>query len=634
MNQSDDAYRSLQRQLDEAARLCRPVDPGWETLVERLPPREPDHGSPGETQPSRPAAKRSPVRWMAPVLAAAVLIAAMLGFLQWPWWEGPALATTLPIEVRRRGIQVTVFSKSEIREPTLFMPLVAPVQPAFAPNQGPQQMEVQQSLRQMPVQQRAINAGRPMQIDAQVGSQVTMQTQVLPIMQQSPGMALVKDERLVLHLRKGDNLVRFTDVAASIDPTSVRLVSDTDPTGTKVVEQNFEFDLASADALLKRTLERQITCVGKEEGELYEGYLLSFDSETVILADRKPSDDPKAKRPKTQAIARDKLQAIRIREMPDDLYTRPTLVWKLRTATPGDHLTTLTYLCGNVVWRADYVAVITETGPDGDTLDLNGWVTIDNRSGTTYEDAGLKLIAGDVNRVRDPWAVVAQERFNFFIGFDCGVPANQPSSHEKKEFTQKSFFEYKLYTLSRPSTIKDRQIKQLGLFQASGIRALRRFVCQSNEGPVQHPEVQLLVQNEKANNLGRPLPKGMVAITALDDDGDSQLLGRQAIDHTPKDEEVEIAMGRAFDVVYGYRVVETKRPASHRMIQTYEFRVRNHKPTAVDVRTVGALAGHTNWTVTQSSDPFTKHDFQTLHFDFRLEADTEKTITYTVDYRW
>jgi hypothetical protein len=361
--------------------------------------------------------------------------------------------------------------------------------------------------------------------------------------------------------------------------------------------------------------------------------LLSYDAESIVLGDEEPSDDPDAPRPKTQTITRNKLQAIRIQDMPDDLYTRPTLVWKLRTNKPGDHLTTLTYLCGNVVWRADYVAVVTDTTPDEDTLDLKGWVTIDNRSGTTYEEAGLKLIAGDVNRVRDPWAPgppPTERRWTPLHAMYGGAVKHR----QQKQFIQKDFFEYKLYTLNQPSTIKDRQIKQLGLFKASGIKAMRRFVCRSHQGDNLHPEVQLLIKNEKENNLGRPLPKGMLALTAIDDDGDSHLLGRHEIDHTPKDEELDINMGRAFDVVYGYRVVKTERPARRRMILTCEFRIRNHKPTAIQVRAIGELTGHTNWTITQSSDEYTKHDLKTLHFDFGLEPDTEKIITYTVDYRW
>ena len=552
-------------------------------------------------------------------MAAGLLLAAGLAFMLLSGPGDQALAEDLPIEVQRRGIQVTIFSKSENIGPTLFMPLVAPT-----PWRG-----------SMPQQQRASVQQMLGPVNMQVGPGYR------PTMQQSPGMALVKDQRMVLHLRKGDNIVKFTDVAVSIDPTSVRLVSDTDPLGTKVVEQNFEFDLASADALLKKSIEKEIICIDKNGEQAGKGFLLSYDDQTIVLADRIPSpaaSSPAGKAlpaPKTETISRGELQAVRIGEMPDDLYTRPTLVWILRTEQPGNHLTTLTYLCGNVVWRADYVAVITDSSPEGDRIDLKGWVTIDNRSGATFKDAGLKLIAGDVNRVRDPWAVpLYHVAPPVWEGEKQRANVLQQPSIVPKEFAEKSFFEYKLYTLNQPSTIKDRQIKQLSLFKASGIKAVRRYVCRSTQGGNLHPDVQLLIQNEKQNNLGRPLPKGMVTLTAVDADGDSQFLGRQEIDHTPKDEELRITMGQAFDVVYGYRVVDTERPSSRRMIQTYEFRIRNHKRAVVNVRAIGHLAGYANWKVTKTTDPFSKHDFQTLHFDVDVEPDTEKTITYTVDYRW
>lgn len=602
MNASDDNHLDLQRQLDEAGRLCQPQDPGWETLLQRLPSQQPAEDVPTGGKSPRGASPRGPLHWKILAAAAGLAAAIVLGFALWP---GPkSQAQTLPIEVRRRGIQVTIFSAGENREPTLYMPAAA-------------------------------NPWRP-----------------------SPGMALVTDRRMILHLKKGDNEVKFTDVAATIDPTSVRLVSDTDPLGTKVIEQNFEFDLASADALLKRSLERKITCVAKDGQGLYEGFLLSYDGGTIVLADKKPSDDPHAPRPKTQTISRDSLQAIRLDHKPADLYTRPTLVWTLRTAKPGDHLTTLTYLCGDAVWQADYVVLIRSSGAQGDTLDLQAWVTIDNRSGTTYEDAGLKLIAGDVNRVRDPWAPVPKlrkGRYRFFAGAE--VLAVDYAGTGLKEFVEKSFFEYKLYTLNQPSTIKDRQIKQLSLFKAEGIKARRRYICRSTEGGNLHPEVQLLVKNEKENNLGRPLPKGRVTLTAVDPDGDTQMLGRQEIDHTAKDEQLELDMGRAFDVVYGYRSVETTRPSHHQMIRTYEFRIRNHKPYKVQVRAVAEMSerqrfwryrksadgrlhwtsemrGPKNWQIVDSTDDFTKHDSSSVHFDVSVQPDSEKTIKYTVDYRW
>ncbi len=592
--------------------MCQPQRPDWETLLDRLSPlpapaaSKRGGGPAGEPGSRRPL--RRPFRAGALAAAAAVVCALVLGWLLRPAPDRSAHAEPLPIEVRRRGIEVTVFSAGNEQAPTLYMPV------AEAPG-------------------RDKRSGAPVQ-----------------------GMALVRDQRMILHLRQGDNVVKFTDVAATIDPTSVRLVSDTDPLGTKVVEQNFEFDLAGAEALLERSLEHRLTCVGKDGQELARGYLLSFDGDSIVLADRKPPKDPGAPRPKTQAIARDKLAAIRLEHVPGDLHTRPTLVWKLRADKPGDHLTTLTYLCGGASWRADYVAEITQSKPGEVTLDLACWVTMDNRSGASYEEAGLKLIAGDVHRVHDPWApregarvalrgeVMGQRLVYFGKGL---VP----------RFIEKDLFEYKLYQLDQPSTIKDRQIKQLGLFQAEGVRARRRYICRSAEGSRLHPQVQLLVKNEKQNRLGRPLPKGKLALAAADADGDVHLLGRWDVDHTAKDEELKIMAGRALDVVYDFRVVHTRRPTVKRMIRTYEFRIRNHKPSDVRARAIGhlrerqkiwsfvdLLSGATRGTsevreattrsVIEASDEYFLRDHTSAHFDVLVKADSEKIITYTVDYRW
>jgi hypothetical protein len=628
--------RQLEALLDRVGQWCQPQHPGWETLLERLGPQQAIEEAGAQPAPSRQAGegqpgqtpRRSRVRRYLTLAAGAFLAVTLAGLLFLVGRNAGlprAAAANLDVEVQRRGIQVTVFSPTETEEPTLFMPVVGwPAGGGYLPGAQGQ------------MQQRFVSQAAQIEENVQVA-------QVPGLIRRRPpnafgpagrGMGLVKDQRMVLHLKEGDNIVKFTDVAAAIDPTSVRLVSDTDPLGTQVVEQNFEFDLASAETLLERSLDHRVACVGKDEQPAAEGLLLSYDADTLVLADRAPEPDPKAPRPKTQAVARKQLKAIRLEEVPKNLYTRPTLVWKLRTKRPGDHLTTLTYLCGNMVWQADYVATIVSSDPDaGDVLDLTGWVTIDNRSGATYEQAGLKLIAGDVSRVRDPWAPLPEAVDRLYVTLFQTVEAQAAVPEGRKEFVAREFFEYKLYALSQPSTIKDQQIKQLGLLQASGIKAHRRFLFDPQKNP-ERLLIELVVKNEKANGLGRPLPKGRVTFVAPDADGESQFLGRDQIDHTPKDEELELKLGQAFDVVGEAKTLNTQRPSARRLIETYEIRVRNHKDTAIDVRAVGHLHGYLNWQVTQTSDDYLKHDFQTLYFDFRLKPNSEKTITYTVDYQW
>ncbi len=251
-------------------------------------------------------------------------------------WLGPGTVPPVeagPIVVQRQGVELTIFSAAETDGETLYMPLAPP---------------------------------------RRRGPTLT-------------GQALVKDRRLILNLKAGDNVVRFTDVAATIDPTSVRFESRTDPLGTHVVEQSFEYDLATADALLKRYLDRRVTCVGKD-GEERSGYLVSFDGQTIVLAAAPGQKQERG----TESLSRAALKAVRLEDMPSDLVVRPTLVWKLRTRTPGKHETLLTYICGFVKWQADYVVLVTP-GKDGqpELLDVSAWVTIDNTSGSAYPDASL-----------------------------------------------------------------------------------------------------------------------------------------------------------------------------------------------------------------------------------------------------
>ncbi|MHC4398062.1 MAG: DUF4139 domain-containing protein [Planctomycetota bacterium] len=592
MNPDDPQLRDLQERLDEAGRFCRPRGPGWSTLSDRLPPQTAGRGGEAVRDVERrdhiSGGKRR--RWKAVAIAATALLAVLLGWSLLPQPDRPVRAEP-PIEVVRRGVEVTVFTVLESREQTLFTPL--------------QTLDL--TLR-IPARNN------------------------LDIQRVTRGLALVKDRRMILHLREGDNVVKFTDVAASIDPTSVRLVSNTDPRGTKVVEQGFEFDLADAGALLKRSLDHEIVCVG-QDGRQHRGYLAGYDAETVVLSDRLPSDDPHAPRPKTQTVFRHKLQAIRFDEMPKELHTRPTLVWRLRTDTPGTHETTLTYLCGDVHWKADYVAAITADGLDRATLDLKAWVTITNESGTAYENARLKLIAGDVNRLRDPWASAPPRS-------QAAQPGPRPAevlpSFWNVNAAGGPLAEYKRYAFGRPSTLRDHQIKQLGLFEARGVVAEKRYSCRSQPGGgVRHAEAQLVVTSDASPARGNPLPKGNVMLTAVDADGDRHLLGRGRVDHTPDGEDFGIPVGEALDVVYEHRAVETKRLGERHMIQTCEFRIRNHKSTAARLRaTAKPTRSSADWTIVEASHPYVQEDFQTIHFDLRLQPNAEKTIRYTAEYRW
>lgn len=603
---SFESDRDIRELLDRAGRDAQPRSERWDALSARLS-RLPQFG------------RRAVPTWRA-LVGVAAMLAIVVGIIVWHWAGGPVVvAATESIRVEPVDVEVTAFNEVETQGVPLFMPLrqYDSVAGAFD-DQGEYQSAdvpdfVQREMTQPEYQQFVqMRMGRWM-----------------PTVRS--GMALVKDRRIVLNLKAGDNVVRFTDVAAAIDPTSVRFVSLTDPTGTVVVEQNFEYDLATADALLTRYVDKQVTCVTKT-GESFAGYLCSYEPSSLVLAESPPREDRGDR--KTQTIAREALAAIRLPDVPKDLCTKPTLVWTLRTQRPGRHDTVLSYVCGDVKWEANYVVVIAP-GPreQGDRLDWQGWVTMDNRSGATYRDAKIKLIAGDVNRVVDPWAV--QPRPEIIVGsplralhaLNARVDFLSPSMDEK------SFFEYHLYTLSFPSTVRDQQIKQLKLLRANGVSATRRFVAGPGD---EHPPigVQLEFKNEEANHLGMPLPKGPVRLMQYDADGNMEQLATDSIDHTPKDEEMTLHVGAAFDVTAERIQTDEQHPGEQHAICSFRLRMRNHRAEAINGRFIEATQPGWNWVILASSDPWTKHDANTAYFDFALDPDQEKTITYTVDYTW
>ena len=569
--------REIQELLDRAGRDAQPQHGGWDALPARL-------ASTKQVPPRR----LRPWEISAAAIAAAIAIAMGISFY---FATSPdVMAQPGPIRVIRQGIQITIFNETETEGQPLFMPLSQGAEGRWEGRRG----------------------GRR-------GRRLV-----------KSGMAQVKDRRLVMNLRVGNNVVRFSDVAATIDPTSVRFMSETDPLGTTVVEQNFEYDLATASALLKRYIDQKITCVAKD-GEAIEGYLCSYDSISIILAERPPRTDGGDR--KTQAVSRGELRTVQLPDVPQDLFVKPTLVWIVRTQRPGQHHTMLTYVCGRVKWDADYVLVLAPGDAGlGDQLDLQGWVTIENRSGSAYRDAGIKLIAGDVNRVVDPWApkprqVYAGARWGFEdLGFMHGGRARQ----DGKEFVEKSFFEYHLYTLSAPSTVRDRQIK---LLKADKIKAVRRHVFE----PKKHASrvrVDVEFKNDKENGLGMPLPKGRIRLMQRDADGDLQLLAQTTIDHTPKDEQMKFVLGYAFDVAAQRTLKNVRTPAERRSIETIELRMRNHKDSAVNGRFVESLVPRRNWQITETTEDWSRDDVNTVHFDFVLGANEEKTITYVVEYQW
>ncbi len=447
-----------------------------------------------------------------------------------------------------------------------------------------------------------------------------------------PGVALTvynNDFAVVRETRKmqlpaAQSTVQFVDVAKQIDPTSVHFESLTDPTGTTVIEQNYEYDLVSADKLLDKYIDRRIA-VMTEDGSRYAGTLLSFDGRQIVLqgADQLYM----VQRPNN-------VKNIEFGKLPEGLLTRPTLVWQVATNRPGEHVAQVTYQTSGLSWSADYNVVLNE---DDTEMNLSGWVTLNNQSGGAYRDARVKLIAGDVRKVQPE----RPKRFARAVALDKargGAP--------EAGFAEQSFFEYHLYTLGRTTTINENQVKQIELLTAADVPVTKRYVFEPGGrywhrryGEKDEYKVNIFIElkNDEQSNLGMPLPKGKVRVYKASPAppgrmADLEFVGEDRIDHTPRDEEVRLYIGDAFDLVGEKKIVDQKQ-ANHWRQQKIEITLRNHKDQNATVR-VREHLGYGNWEISDNSHPFTKDDAKTIEFDVPVPTRGESTLTYTVDYRW
>ncbi len=448
-----------------------------------------------------------------------------------------------------------------------------------------------------------------------------------------PGYAVVRHER-ELPLVRGRNTVRFTDVAALIDPTTVTFESLTDAAGTSVVEQNFQFDLVSTEKLLQRYVDRAIN-VDQVRGNGVESFAGTLLSTAGGITLRREDGG-------IQILPHN--AGVRLPELPGGLITRPTLVWDIAAQRAGAHRARVSYQTSGITWWTDYNVNYAE-GRDAHSchLDIGAWVSIVNQSGATYTDAKLKLVAGDVQRVTPTGRAVP-----------AAIASRAMAMEDRAAgFEQKAFFEYHLYTLGRSTTLPDNSTKQIELFTAA-----RRVPCEKSlvyygapghahgGGPMtdrnygtltnRKVDVYLGFRNAEQNNMGMPLPAGRIRVSKADAaDGTLEFIGEDAIDHTPRNEKVLIKLGSAFDVV-GERkqlnfTVDNSRKS---MTEEVEVKLRNHKKEPVTVIVKENLYRWTNWQITAKTHDFDKQDARTVHFPIKIAAGGEATVRYTVHYSW
>jgi len=444
-------------------------------------------------------------------------------------------------------------------------------------------------------------------------SGLTDQSQVALTIYNS-NIALVKDQREI-DLVAGETELQFIDVAAQIIPTTVYIKSLTDAQGLRVLEQNYEYDLLSPEKLLEKYVGKEVKLFDRNyytgKDEVFTGTLLSTNGGRVYQIGNEIHINPPG-----QVI---------LPQVPDNLLAKPTLVWLLRTGKAGKQKIETSYLTNQITWQADYIVVL---NADDTKADLSGWVTIDNKSGAAYQNAILKLVAGDVHRI-EPKEVYART-----MALEA-APAPPPP-----QFREEGFFEYHLYTLDRPATVKDNQTKQMTLLSATAIPITKRLVLKGqpsyffsiygpdDEPPPQKVSVSLEIENSQKNNLGIPLPKGTVRVYKADKDGSLQFIGEDAIDHTAKDEKLSVKMGEAFDIVGARKQTEFKRISRSVSEVAWEITLRNHKPEGVIVRVNEPVPG--DWEVLSASQKYEKADAHTLRFDVSVPKDGEAKVTYRV----
>ena len=448
-----------------------------------------------------------------------------------------------------------------------------------------------------------------------------------------PGYEVVSQDRKV-SLAAGRTQLRFTDVAALIDPTTVQFVALTDPENTHVLEQNFQFDLVSTDKLLSKYIDKNVTAQGAQGTQAVDiaGVLLSASDGLVLRG----SDG--------QIHAISQYSNLRFAELPGGLITRPTLLWEIASRKGGEQTARVTYQTGGMTWWTDYNLTFTPgANANAGFVDVGAWVSIINQSGAGYEDAKLKLIAGDVQRARPP--ALAQ--------VTLAAAAKRSDLGEDAGFAEKSFFEYHLYTLGRRTSLPNNSTKQLELFDAAkhvparktlvyfgqagmyygaGVNAERSYGTTSNK----KVDVYLEFKNDEKSGLGLPLPKGRIRVSQFDAaDRSLEFIGEDVIDHTPKNERVLVKLGSAFDVVGERRQADFAADSKAKwMEEEIEVKLRNHKGEPVEVLVKETMFRWSNWTMKSSSATFEKDDARTVYFPVKIGADAEETLRYRVRYTW
>jgi hypothetical protein len=432
--------------------------------------------------------------------------------------------------------------------------------------------------------------------------------------------------------------VRYADATARVEPDSVILRDPAGKHSLQIWEQNYRNDPVTQELLLS----------------LFEGKTIDFqnlrlkdNTQTrelipgkIIRSGYVPGGNPEQPIIEVNGKLQFALPGTPLfPDLGDDTVLKPTLNWLLQSDQPGKFDAEVSYITGGFTWEADYNLVSPEKG---DTVDLIGWVTMNNQSGKTFHDAKIKLMAGDVNKIQPQ----LMDGLRFRTAAISGMAGNAPA------VTEKAFDEFHLYSLARPTTLLDRETKQVEFVRATEVKAPVIYVYDGAEsgyrfygglnqdrgyGTQGNKKVRVMREfvNAETNHLGIALPKGKLRFYRRDADGQMEFVGEDMIDHTPRNETIRVTTGNAFDLVSERKQTNFRVDTSDKWLdETFEIKLRNRKKEPVEIRVVEHLYRWNNWEITQKSDDFKKTDSQTIEFRVPVKPDEERTVTYTVHYSW
>jgi hypothetical protein len=470
--------------------------------------------------------------------------------------------------------------------------------------------------------------------------------------------AVVRDT-VPLDLKAGVNEVRFTETTAHVETDSVILRDSSGKTNLQILEQNYRNDPVSQELLLSlfegKTIEFLATDNKVVQGRIVRSGYVShgqaamqrYGQQYAMAQSAMAYGGTGNSQPIIEVDGKLRFSLPGQPLFPaltGDTILKPTLDWQIQTDKAGKLDAELAYVTGGMSWEADYNVVAPE---NSDLIDVIGWVTMDNQSGKTFENAKIKLMAGDVSKIQ-PGSMDAMMVRGGMMAKSEAMPAG---------VTEKAFEDYHLYTLARPATLRDRETKQVEFIRASKVQSQKVYVydglkidwnrwgnygmenIRNNQelGAEMNTKVAVMreFKNSEANHLGMPLPKGRVRFYKQDNDKQLEFTGENTIDHTPKDELVRIYTGNAFDLVGEHRRTNIKVDSNNHWVdETFEIKLRNHKKEPTEIKVVEHLFRWFTWEITQKSDPFVKTNAQTMEFRIPLKPDEEKTVTYTVHYSW